>query len=288
MSDWPRWESAVEEFAGGHSAQDTAIWDTWQGLEGAGGLYNPLNTTVPVDTPYGRGTPAAGSWNVAGVLDYPNPQAGAWATVVAVQKNAPGFAAGLRLENPLDLPESQLVAGFNWLGGGSASPANIDYAQRIVEGARSRVGSPSTGASPGSTAPGQTAPGGQPAAAPAASQPAPGGGGGFIGCITGGGGSGSGCPPPDKPKSTLMTCDGCHDPNSNTGLDGFKCDCFWLETWASCYAQKRPVRSAVDAAAALGCLLSLDFLELLAGFLILIVGLSRITGVHVPYLPGAR
>lgn len=69
-----------------------------------------------------------------------------------------------------------------------------------------------------------------------------------------------GCPPADHPKNLLMTCHGCKDPFSNTGLEGLdpSCDCIPTESWDHCYSNKRPVRGAVGAISS-----TADFLALI-------------------------
>lgn len=286
MSDWQGWEQVVESFAGASSQQDTAIWDAWQAKEGAGGAYNPLNTTTPVNTPYGAGVRDPGSWNSAGVLDYPNPQAGSWATWQAVQQNAPGFAQGLKVENPLDAySDAQLEAGFNWLGGGAGTAENQAYAAAVVESARQSTGSTGGGGGPGpSPAPGT----GQTCVPNAWVQTGPGT------CKANWGSPADG---------TLKWIDGtisadgkqcCIDtsavppgPRAGSGQGGGGSgliDCITNASGSSVLGIGVPGSQQLSQ---LGCFFSLNGLMVIGGAMIMIVGVSKLSGVHVPFVPGA-
>lgn len=270
MTDWPGWEQQVESLFGASSQQDTAIWDAWQAHEGAGGAYNPLNTTTPVVTPYGAGVRSQGSWNTAGVLDYPNPQAGAWATREAVRQNAPGFAQGLSVVNPLDEPDAQLEAGFNWLGGGAGTQANQAYAASIVSEARQATGTAGGGGGPG-PAPGAPMTGAELDACVSTCIKQGGDpqtccskcGGTWSGglCVTTGGTAGQGTTGGKSGKG-LIDC------ISNAGSSSI-------------------LFGAIDIPGSkqfnqIGCFFSLDGFMVVAGFVLVVIGAGRLAGVRLP------
>lgn len=301
MTDWPGWEQQVEAVFGAASGQDTALWDAWQVKEGDGGRYNPLNTTTPVQTPYGAGVRDPGSWNTAGVLDYPNPEAGAWATHAAVAQNAPGLYRGLSVQNPLDMTDTELTAGFNWLGGGPGNPRNQEYALSVVDAARQTSG--------------QGGPGGKDVGACVSACIKQGGdakncceqcGGSWQGglCNVAGGGPSSGgisggsvlCSGPccDVPlvgelcsfSPACIACKAALGGGGGGGSSGGQSGgskgliaCMSGASGVSVGPVSVPGTQTLNQAA---CFLSLDGLEVLAGFVLVIVGAARLAGVRLP------